>query len=66
MKQQRAWLSSGFHWLANNIASRLTLIDKYTPDSILETFGAWDASGNGIVGGIHFVPTVNGIIIPIL
>ena len=54
-----------FRWLAKDLTSRPTRIADLVPDAIPATVGACDAAGAGM-GGVHFVPTDDGRIIPLL
>jgi hypothetical protein len=54
-----------FHWLAEDVGSHPTAIDKIVPDGLPSTQGACDASKKGL-GGVHFVPLPNGDLKPIL
>ena len=54
-----------FRWLAADIASRPTRIAELVPDPIPATLGACDAAGAGM-GGVHFVPTPEGNMVPLL
>ena len=54
-----------FCWLATDVASRPTRIAELVPDSVPATIGACDAAGTGM-GGIHFAPSPNGSITPLL
>jgi hypothetical protein len=48
-----------FHWLAEDVGSHPTAIDKIVPDGLPSTQGACDASKKGL-GGVHFLTLPNG------
>ena len=54
-----------FRLLVTNVATRLTGIAELVPYPVPATIGACDAAGTGM-GGIHFVPTPDGSITPLL
>ena len=54
-----------FRWLANDVVVRQTRIAEVVLDTCPAKIGACDAAGLGM-GGVHFVPTPNGAITPLL
>jgi hypothetical protein len=54
-----------FHWLVEDVGTRLTTIDELVPDDVPSTQGPCDASNNGM-GGVHFVPVSSGEILFLL
>ena len=54
-----------FWWLANDVATRPTRIAKIIPNIAQAPIGACAAAGTGM-GVIHFVPTPDGSITPLL
>jgi hypothetical protein len=54
-----------FRWLSNDVTSRPTTVSETVPDVKPSTRGAADASKKGM-GGVHFVPTRDGSVLPLL
>ena len=54
-----------FRWLAKDVATRPTRIAELVPDPVPAVIGACDAAGTGM-GGIHFIPSPDGFITPLL
>jgi hypothetical protein len=54
-----------FRWFSNDVTSRSTTISETVPDVNPSTRGAADASKKGM-GGVHFFPTRDGSVLPLL
>ena len=54
-----------FRWLVIDVGTRPTRIAELVPDPVPVTIEVCDAVGTGM-GGIHFVPSSDGSVIPLL